>query len=180
LFSKVQHGDDLSLFEAGGRRSPQKQETHSLEAVKLLEFNLKHTLTRLVTHLFGEDLEVRWVDCYFPFTHPSFEMEVRFQGDWMEVLGCGVMEQELLNSGRNTHSLTHSVAASSLCARQGRMQPTNCCTLRCNACWDLKDHMYVGALLSSSVSGPLNRFTWSSSEDGVCSVVMETLTSAPL
>ncbi|TMS09013.1 Phenylalanine--tRNA ligase, mitochondrial, partial [Larimichthys crocea] len=75
LFSKVQNGEELSLFEGGGRRTPQKQETHSLEAVKLLEFNLKHTLTRLVTHLFGADLEVRWVDCYFPFTHPSFEME---------------------------------------------------------------------------------------------------------
>ncbi|KAM6971211.1 LOW QUALITY PROTEIN: phenylalanine--tRNA ligase, mitochondrial [Tautogolabrus adspersus] len=98
LFSKVQNGEDLSLFERGGRRTPNKQEAHTLEAVKLVEFDLKHTLTKLITHLFGEDLEIRWVDCYFPFTHPSFEMEVRFQGDWMEVLGCGVMEQELLNS----------------------------------------------------------------------------------
>uniref|UniRef100_A0A667YZ94 Phenylalanine--tRNA ligase, mitochondrial n=1 Tax=Myripristis murdjan TaxID=586833 RepID=A0A667YZ94_9TELE len=105
VFSKVQDGHELSLFEAGGRRTPQKQETHSLEAVKLVEFDLKNTLTRLITYLFGDDVEVRWVDCYFPFTHPSFEMEVRFQGDWMEVLGCGVMEQELVNSAGAGHKL---------------------------------------------------------------------------
>uniref|UniRef100_A0A8C0QK99 phenylalanine--tRNA ligase n=1 Tax=Chelonoidis abingdonii TaxID=106734 RepID=A0A8C0QK99_CHEAB len=69
-----------------------------MEAVRLVEFNLKQVLTKLVTHLFGDGLEIRWVDCYFPFTHPSFEMEISFQGEWMEVLGCGVMEQQLVNS----------------------------------------------------------------------------------
>ncbi|XP_043364301.1 phenylalanine--tRNA ligase, mitochondrial isoform X1 [Dermochelys coriacea] len=97
LFSNIKDGEGLQLLEQG-HRTAHKQETHTMEAVRLVEFNLKQVLTKLVTHLFGDGLEIRWVDCYFPFTHPSFEMEINFQGEWMEVLGCGVMEQQLVNS----------------------------------------------------------------------------------
>ncbi|KAK4152758.1 hypothetical protein C8A00DRAFT_15980 [Chaetomidium leptoderma] len=42
-----------------------------------------------------EPLRVRWVEAYFPFTSPSWELEVFYQGDWLEVLGCGVSQQAL-------------------------------------------------------------------------------------
>lgn len=51
----------------------------------------------LSAHVFGKDCETRWVPAEFPFTHPSFELEVKYGGKWMELLGCGVMEQELLS-----------------------------------------------------------------------------------
>lgn len=45
---------------------------------------------------------MRWIDAYFPFTEPSFELEIYYEGDWMEMLGCGVIHRELMNRcGRN-------------------------------------------------------------------------------
>jgi len=66
--------------------------------VELAEKELKRALEGMVTHLFGE-VEMRWVDAYFPFTDPSFELEIFFQGEWLEVLGCGVMQQVILDAG---------------------------------------------------------------------------------
>lgn len=51
----------------------------------------------LAKHLFGP-VETRWVDAYFPFTHPSYELEVFFEGDWLEVLGCGIVKQPILSA----------------------------------------------------------------------------------
>lgn len=42
------------------------------------------------------DIKYRWVDQYFPFTHPSWELEVFFNNNWLEVLGCGIIRQEIL------------------------------------------------------------------------------------
>ncbi len=43
----------------------------------------------------GGPLQVRWVEAYFPFTSPSWELEVFWGGAWLEVLGCGVVRQQL-------------------------------------------------------------------------------------
>ena len=54
--------------------------------------------TPLHRHIKITDIEYRWVDCYFPFTHPSWELEIFWKDEWMEVLGCGVIEQEILHN----------------------------------------------------------------------------------
>jgi len=90
---------EISLFE-NGKKTSYKQAIHTLDAAKIAEVDLKDCLTGLARHLFGDKIKYRWVDCYFPFTHPSWELEVFYEGEWLEVLGCGVMEQEILvNAG---------------------------------------------------------------------------------
>jgi len=86
---------NIQLFENSDRDSS-RQGVHSLDAARLVEADLKDCLLGLAKHLFGESVQYRWVDCYFPFTHPSWELEVLYNGEWLEVLGCGVMEQEIL------------------------------------------------------------------------------------
>uniref|UniRef100_A0A915C1D1 phenylalanine--tRNA ligase n=1 Tax=Parascaris univalens TaxID=6257 RepID=A0A915C1D1_PARUN len=87
--------DEVAMFE-DGIRTPQKQETHTIDTANVITFKLKAVLEGLARDLFGDDITMQWVDAYFPFTHPSFELEVFYEGDWMEVLGCGVVEQKVL------------------------------------------------------------------------------------
>lgn len=43
-----------------------------------------------------EPLQVRWIEAYFPFTSPSWELEVFWDNHWLELCGCGVIQDHLL------------------------------------------------------------------------------------
>ncbi|XP_028142194.2 probable phenylalanine--tRNA ligase, mitochondrial [Diabrotica virgifera virgifera] len=94
--------DNLNIFEEGTNTAftgnQEKQACHSLEAVKVVEFELKDTLVGLAKALFKENTKYRWVDTTFPFTQPSWELEVFHNDEWIEVLGCGIMQQAILNN----------------------------------------------------------------------------------
>lgn len=62
---------------------------------KVIGDDLKKVLEGLMDHLFGET-EKKWSEDYFPFTTPSYELEIKYEGEWLEVLGCGVVHEEVL------------------------------------------------------------------------------------
>lgn len=67
---------------------------------QIIEDDLKRILTGLAVELFGA-VQMRWKEDYFPFTRPSFELEIFFNNDWLEVLGCGVIhDQVMANAGK--------------------------------------------------------------------------------
>jgi phenylalanyl-tRNA synthetase alpha chain len=74
----------------GGRVFPEG--TSASEA----ERDLKELLEGLTRRLFGADAELRWREDYFPFTLPSWELDVKFNGEWMELLGSGLIHPEIM------------------------------------------------------------------------------------
>ncbi|VBB18274.1 phenylalanyl tRNA-synthetase [Yasminevirus sp. GU-2018] len=59
--------------------------------------DLIDTLKGLCNHLFP-DCPVRVNSDYFPFTDPSFEMEVYHKDRWLEILGCGVIQSQIIKN----------------------------------------------------------------------------------
>ncbi|GAA5897758.1 hypothetical protein JCM6882_000088 [Rhodosporidiobolus microsporus] len=79
------------------------QAEHDPETARIIAEHLKNSLNGLVLKLFGgrsgdggEPLQVRWIEATFPWTAPSYEVEVMFNGKWLEILGCGVVRQAAL------------------------------------------------------------------------------------
>ncbi|WP_013322049.1 phenylalanine--tRNA ligase subunit alpha [Gloeothece verrucosa] len=60
--------------------------------------DLKGTLKEFIRQIFGEELPVKFRASYFPFTEPSAEVDVQWKGKWLEVLGCGMVDPNVLKA----------------------------------------------------------------------------------
>ncbi len=60
---------------------------------------LKSTLKEFFNLFFGNEIEIRFRPSYFPFVEPGVEVDVLFNGKWLEVLGAGMVHPVVLNAG---------------------------------------------------------------------------------
>ncbi|MGK7947257.1 MAG: phenylalanine--tRNA ligase subunit alpha [Xenococcaceae cyanobacterium] len=75
---------------------------HQLEILavdKALKFtDLKGTIKEFLRRIFGDDITVQFRASYFPFTEPSAEVDVQWKGKWLEVMGCGMVDPNVLKA----------------------------------------------------------------------------------
>jgi phenylalanyl-tRNA synthetase alpha chain len=73
---------------------------------------LKGCLEYFVKKMFGENCKMRWRPSYFPFTEPSAEVDIwdDKRNQWMEILGCGMVDPEVFNNVGYDSKIWHGYA----------------------------------------------------------------------
>ena len=65
--------------------------------------NMKWILLEFFKRFLGKDAEIRLRPSFFPFVEPGFEVDVKHNGKWMELLGAGMVHPNVLeNCGINS------------------------------------------------------------------------------
>ena len=60
--------------------------------------DLKDTLYYFAKEMFGNETKVRFRPSYFPFTEPSAEMDISWKSGWLEILGSGMVDPNVLEN----------------------------------------------------------------------------------
>lgn len=80
---------------------------HQLEGLYVDEqvtlADLKGTLEFFFREMFGSDTELRFRPHFFPFTEPSFEVDLKFhakgkESKWIEIAGCGMVDPNVFSA----------------------------------------------------------------------------------
>ncbi|MSR78650.1 MAG: phenylalanine--tRNA ligase subunit alpha [Candidatus Taylorbacteria bacterium] len=60
--------------------------------------HLKGTLEYFFKKFFGPDVEIRFRPSFFGFTEPSAEVDMKYKGKWLEMLGSGLIHPNVLKA----------------------------------------------------------------------------------
>ncbi|MFH1575840.1 MAG: hypothetical protein ABIB55_02770 [Candidatus Nealsonbacteria bacterium] len=60
--------------------------------------DLKNAQVDLAKGIFGQDIEYKFIEDSFPYTVQSLEMDIMFNGEWMEVNGAGLVNPVVLKN----------------------------------------------------------------------------------
>jgi len=69
------------------------------EKGKVTLAHLKGVLEHFIKEMFGDGVEIRFRPGYFPFVEPGVEVDMKFKGEWLEVLGAGMVHSKVLENG---------------------------------------------------------------------------------
>ncbi|WGH27174.1 MAG: phenylalanine--tRNA ligase subunit alpha [Candidatus Shikimatogenerans bostrichidophilus] len=75
---------------------------HQIELVyvykKISILDLKKIIIFLIKNLFFIKYKIRYRTSYFPFTKPSFEVDIFYNKKWVEIIGCGLINKKILKN----------------------------------------------------------------------------------
>ena len=60
--------------------------------------NFKAVIEEFFKRLFKQDIKIRLKPSYFPFTEPSFEVDIKRDKDWLEIMGAGMVHPNVFKA----------------------------------------------------------------------------------
>lgn len=68
-------------------------------AEKVSMSNMKYVISKFIDKFFApQSLKIRFRPSFFPFTEPSSEVDIMFNDSWFEVMGCGIINRNVLEN----------------------------------------------------------------------------------
>lgn len=94
---------------------------HQFNQIDILDIGEDANMTKLVTllkkfmiEMFSNDVVLNFRPSYFPFTEPSFEVDIKSEtlggNGWIEVLGCGLVNDEVIKLAGKDPEVTSGFA----------------------------------------------------------------------
>ena len=98
--------------DSDATHSPMFHQIEGLWIDKKISFaNLKWVTQSFLQKFFENDnLKIRFRPSFFPFTEPSAEIDMEWNGGWLEIAGCGMVHPNVLSQAKIDHELFQGFA----------------------------------------------------------------------